>query len=82
MGNVVAIGACIGLFVVAMIRLLGQTTSFSICGIAQVVERVLTARRPRARYPAGADAHVMIAMKAILPTRVGDAVAAGVGGVR
>ncbi|MFJ6280051.1 SDR family oxidoreductase [Arthrobacter subterraneus] len=50
--------------------------------VAQVVERALTARRPRARYPAGADAHVMIAMKAILPTRVGDAVAAGVGGVR
>lgn len=50
--------------------------------VAQVVERALTAKRPRARYPAGADAHVMIAMKAILPTRVGDAVAAGVGGVR
>ena len=50
--------------------------------VAQVVERALTARRPRARYPAGADAHVMIAMKAILPTRVGDAVAAGVGGVK
>lgn len=51
-------------------------------GVAQVIERALTVRRPRARYPAGADAHVMIAMKAILPTRVGDAVAAGVGGVR
>lgn len=49
--------------------------------VAQVVERALTARRPRARYAAGADAHAMIAMKAILPTRVGDAVAARVGGL-
>ncbi|KRF05296.1 retinol dehydrogenase [Arthrobacter sp. Soil782] len=50
--------------------------------VARVVERALTARRPRARYPAGADAHVMIALNAILPTRVGDAVGARVGGVR
>ena len=50
--------------------------------VAGVVERALAARRPRARYLAGADAHAMIAMKAVLPTRVGDAVAARIGGLR
>lgn len=49
--------------------------------VAAVVERALTARRPRARYPAGADAHAMIALNAILPTGVGDAIAAKVGGL-
>ena len=49
--------------------------------VARVVERALTARRPRARYLAGTDAHAMIAMQAVLPTRVGDAVAARIGGL-
>lgn len=49
--------------------------------VARVVERALTTRRPRARYLAGADAHAMIAMKAVLPTGVGDAVAARIGGL-
>ena len=50
--------------------------------VARVVERALTARRPRARYLAGTDAHAMIAMQAVLPTRVGDAVAARIGGLK
>lgn len=50
--------------------------------VARVVERALTARHPRARYLAGADAHVMMAMSAVLPTRVGDAVGARIGGLR
>lgn len=50
--------------------------------VARVVERALTARRPRARYLVGADAHAMIAMKVVLPTGVGDAVAAQIGGLR
>lgn len=50
--------------------------------VARVVERALTARRPRARYLAGTDAHAMIATKAVLPTAVGDAVAARIGGLR
>ena len=49
--------------------------------VARVVERALTTRRPRARYLAGTDAHAMIAMKAVLPTGVGDAVAARIGGL-
>jgi NAD(P)-dependent dehydrogenase (short-subunit alcohol dehydrogenase family) len=50
--------------------------------VARVVERALTARRPRARYLAGADAHAMIAMKVVLPTGVGDAVAARIAGLK
>lgn len=49
--------------------------------VARVVERALTARRPHARYLAGADAHAMIAMKALLPTRIGDAVGARISGL-
>ena len=50
--------------------------------VARVVERALTARRPQARYLAGADAHAMIAMKAVLPTRIGDAIGARISGLR
>lgn len=49
--------------------------------VARVVERALTARRPRARYLAGADAHAMIALKTVLPTRLGDAIGARIGGL-
>lgn len=49
--------------------------------VARVVERALTARRPRARYLAGADAHAMVAMGTVLPTRLGDAVGARIGGL-
>ncbi len=42
--------------------------------VARVVERALTARRPRARYVVGADARGMIAAQALLPTRVFDRV--------
>ena len=50
--------------------------------VAQVVERALTARHPRARYLAGADAQVMMAMKTVLPTGLGDAIGARIGGLR
>lgn len=50
--------------------------------VARVVERALAGRRPRARYLVGFDAHAMIAMQAVLPTRVGDAVGARVSGLR
>lgn len=49
--------------------------------VARVVEHALTARRPRARYLAGTDAHMMMAMNRVLPTRVGDAVGARISGV-
>ena len=41
-------------------------------GWPRVVERALTARRPRARYVVGADARAMILAQAVLPTRVFD----------
>jgi NAD(P)-dependent dehydrogenase (short-subunit alcohol dehydrogenase family) len=40
--------------------------------VARVVERALTARRPRARYVVGADARAMILAQAVLPTRAFD----------
>jgi NAD(P)-dependent dehydrogenase (short-subunit alcohol dehydrogenase family) len=50
--------------------------------VARVVERALTARRPRARYAAGAQARAMVAMNALLPTRVNDAIGARLLGLR
>ena len=40
--------------------------------VARVVERALTARRPRPRYVVGADARGMILAQAALPTRLFD----------
>jgi NAD(P)-dependent dehydrogenase (short-subunit alcohol dehydrogenase family) len=40
--------------------------------VARVVERALTARRPRPRYVVGADARAMIVAQAMLPTRAFD----------
>ncbi|MEU7145382.1 SDR family NAD(P)-dependent oxidoreductase [Nocardia sp. NPDC046473] len=40
--------------------------------IATVVERVLTARRPRPRYLVGTDARIALALKRLLPTRTMD----------
>ncbi|MGJ6980703.1 SDR family NAD(P)-dependent oxidoreductase [Aestuariimicrobium soli] len=48
--------------------------------VARYVERALTDRRPRARYAAGAQAAAMMALGAALPTPVGDALAARLGG--
>lgn len=50
--------------------------------VARTVERALTARRPRARYPVGGPAHAIIAMNAVLPTRTGDAIGARIAGVK
>lgn len=49
--------------------------------VARVVQRALDARRPRARYPAGATAHAMMAMNAALPARAGDALGARMSGL-
>jgi NAD(P)-dependent dehydrogenase (short-subunit alcohol dehydrogenase family) len=49
--------------------------------VAAAVERQLTRRRPRPRTLVGGDARMIVAMKALLPTRALDAVwARGVGG--
>jgi NAD(P)-dependent dehydrogenase (short-subunit alcohol dehydrogenase family) len=50
--------------------------------VAQVVERALTARRPRARYVVGADARAMILVQAVLPTRAFDRLLRRAMGVR
>jgi NAD(P)-dependent dehydrogenase (short-subunit alcohol dehydrogenase family) len=50
--------------------------------VARVVERALTARRPRARYAAGAQAKAMVTMNAVLPTRLNDAIGARLLGLR
>ena len=49
---------------------------------AAVIERALTARRPRARYLVGADARAMLAMRALAPTPALDAGMARFGGWR
>ncbi|QBS43467.1 SDR family oxidoreductase [Nocardia sp. CS682] len=40
--------------------------------VAVVVERALTARRPRPRYLVGTDAHITVALKRLLPARTMD----------
>lgn len=50
--------------------------------VARVVEQALTARRPRARYAAGAQAQAMVTMNAVLPTRLNDAIGARLLGLR
>lgn len=42
--------------------------------VAKVVERALTARRPRARYVVGLDARALITANAVLPDRAIDAI--------
>ena len=44
--------------------------------VAKVVERALTARRPRARYVVGIDARALIAMNQVMPAHAYDAVEA------
>jgi short-subunit dehydrogenase len=42
--------------------------------VARVIEKAITAQRPRARYPVTASARVMLAQRAVLPDRAWDAV--------
>jgi NAD(P)-dependent dehydrogenase (short-subunit alcohol dehydrogenase family) len=44
--------------------------------VAKVIERALTARRPRARYVVGVDARALITMNQVLPARAVDGVEA------
>ncbi|WP_290054806.1 SDR family NAD(P)-dependent oxidoreductase [Amycolatopsis solani] len=44
--------------------------------VAAVVERALTAKRPRSRYQVGADAHLLLALGRVLPGRAMDVVLA------
>jgi NAD(P)-dependent dehydrogenase (short-subunit alcohol dehydrogenase family) len=42
--------------------------------VARTIEKALTKRRPRARYPVTASARIMLAQRALLPDRAWDAV--------
>ncbi len=44
--------------------------------VARVIERAMTARRPRARYVVTPGARVMIGLHAVLPDRAFDAILA------
>ncbi len=57
----------------AMCRKLQQRTAPA-SGVAEAVRRALTRRRPGARILVGTDAHVLAALKAVLPTPALDAV--------
>ena len=61
-----------------MLRLVGTLQSRTVPPdvVARAVEKALTARRPRARYAAGAQAKAMVTMNAVLPTRLNDALGA------
>lgn len=50
--------------------------------VAATIERAVTARRPRPRYVVGVDARAQIALRAVLPTRAGDAAIARMVGLK
>jgi NAD(P)-dependent dehydrogenase (short-subunit alcohol dehydrogenase family) len=50
-------------------------------GVAAVIERALTASRPRARYVVGAGPRVQGTLAGVTPTRILDGVLSRVGGV-
>jgi NAD(P)-dependent dehydrogenase (short-subunit alcohol dehydrogenase family) len=50
--------------------------------VARAVEQALTARRPRARYAAGAQAQALLMLHTILPTWLNDAIGALLLGLR
>ena len=49
-----------------------QKTTVSPEHVVKCVERALTAKRPRARYPVGVPSRVQLAASAVTPTRVND----------
>lgn len=55
-----------------------QRTAAPVEHVVRTVERALTDRRPRARYPVGAPVKIQLALNAATPTRVNDAVLARV----
>ena len=59
-----------------------QKRAVPVSDVADTVERALTARRPKVRYPVGIEGHAQLAARAVTPTRVWDAVLARVSGAR
>jgi NAD(P)-dependent dehydrogenase (short-subunit alcohol dehydrogenase family) len=59
-----------------------QAHTMPVDKVAATVQRAVTARRPRPRYVVGIDARAQIALRAILPTRAGDAAIARMVGLK
>jgi NAD(P)-dependent dehydrogenase (short-subunit alcohol dehydrogenase family) len=59
-----------------------QRTAVPVERVVDAVERALSDRRPRARYPVGAATKAQVALSAASPTRINDAVLARVAGIK
>lgn len=59
-----------------------QRTAVPVERVVSTVERALTDRRPRARYPVGVQTKAQVAMSALTPTALNDAVLARVAGIK
>jgi hypothetical protein len=59
-----------------------QRTAVPVERVARTVERALSDRRPRARYPVGSATKAQVALSAVTPTALNDAVMARVAGIK
>jgi NAD(P)-dependent dehydrogenase (short-subunit alcohol dehydrogenase family) len=59
-----------------------QRTAVPVERVVRVVERALTDRRPRARYPVGVPARVQLALSAATPAALNDAMMARLAGIK
>jgi hypothetical protein len=59
-----------------------QRTAVPVERVARAVERALSDGRPRARYPVGAATKAQVALSAVTPTALNDAVMARVAGIK
>lgn len=59
-----------------------QRTAVPVERVVRTVERALTDRRPRARYPVGASTKAQVALSTVTPTSINDAVLARVTGIK
>jgi NAD(P)-dependent dehydrogenase (short-subunit alcohol dehydrogenase family) len=59
-----------------------QRTAVPVERVVRMVERALTDRRPRTRYPVGASTKAQVALSRVTPTSINDAVLARVTGIK
>jgi NAD(P)-dependent dehydrogenase (short-subunit alcohol dehydrogenase family) len=59
-----------------------QRTAVPVERVVRAVERALTDRRPRARYPVGVQTKAQVALSAATPTSINDAVMARLAGIK
>jgi hypothetical protein len=59
-----------------------QRTAVPVERVVRVVERALMDRRPRARYPVGAQTKAQVALSMASPTALNDAVLARLAGIK